>query len=460
MAKTLVNKFKIGKSKGEKLDLVTAVNGKDYETKFNDIYSGIQKDREDYEKLLNRYSKGEILNEEKKKYGFGKGTKRALATLTAIAGLTFASCGGGIGDPNDYKEPPVDNPDDGNGDDGTVEPIPDTDYVDISGRLQDCETNSNQTGYIIVKNKADSSVIGTYPTDGSTTDRNFGFTLPKKVSELPQGIILEARLGTEGNETSYKRTIELPAGDHNPITDARGNPAIRCVPYSDINGDGIIDDATFKEHMGRVNFWSTTERGSAGLDELEVVNGNSSHGLKKWNLGELVDTEEHPIFQGIEISSDDFKDETEYKAIVYSIRNSGHPRAKTMKIQPGITNYGIDGWIFIKRGSSGALLVDQTGHDGYLEKVIVEINPLIIYGEDSDPGLTNHEATHHGIMASIGHSNGDGIGELFSSIAAYSSPDITNGYPDQLQPVDIKANYIIDESTYLGMEKLDDILGL
>jgi hypothetical protein len=88
MVKTLTDRFKIGMKKGEKLDLVTAVNGKDYETKFNEIYSGIQKDREDYEKLLNRYSDGDILKQEKKKTGFNNYIKRGIATLGLVSCLS------------------------------------------------------------------------------------------------------------------------------------------------------------------------------------------------------------------------------------------------------------------------------------------------------------------------------------------------------------------------------------
>ena len=87
MGKTLTDRFKIGMKKGEKLDLVSAVSEKNYEAKFNEIYSTAQRDREKYEGLLNRYSEGKILKQEKKKTGFNNYIKRGIATLGLIGYL-------------------------------------------------------------------------------------------------------------------------------------------------------------------------------------------------------------------------------------------------------------------------------------------------------------------------------------------------------------------------------------
>jgi hypothetical protein len=87
MVKTLTDRFKIGKSKEKKLDLVTAVSEKNYDAKFNEIYSTAQRDREKYEGLLNRYSEGKILKQEKKKTGFNNYIKRGIATLGLIGYL-------------------------------------------------------------------------------------------------------------------------------------------------------------------------------------------------------------------------------------------------------------------------------------------------------------------------------------------------------------------------------------
>jgi hypothetical protein len=90
MVKTLTDRFKIGKSKEKKLDLVSAVSEKNYEAKFNEIYSTAQRDREKYEGLLNRYSEGKILKQEKKKTGFNNYIKRGIVTLGLMGCL--ASC--------------------------------------------------------------------------------------------------------------------------------------------------------------------------------------------------------------------------------------------------------------------------------------------------------------------------------------------------------------------------------
>jgi hypothetical protein len=328
---------------------------------------------------------------------------------------------------------------------------------DISGRLQDNETDTDRAGFIVVRNKIDNSIIETYNVNGA-----FSFTLPKKVSELPDGIVLEARLGTEENPTSYKRRIELPAGNHNPITDPRGNPAIRVVPYDnpdDPYDDGLLDTEekrnNFIEHMGRVNFWGVEDRidntyfndddgdGIAETGEVEQINGNSNNGNKKWNLGELLDTLAHPILRGMKISKgipnyEQIKSAIQEESDILIVEEDNPTRER--------------GWITIFPSPKGegpyAKLYDQTGSDGYLEFAEVYLNT-------TDKRVVIHEAAYHGEMACAGHSNSPKVPALFDSIGEYTS---TPTSPNKLMSIDKKANHIVDEPTNLGMEKLDDIL--
>lgn len=466
MVKTLTEKFKISKvNRGKKLDLVSTLNQKDYDAKFNEVYSTAQRDREKYERLLNIYSDGNILKQEKKNYGFSKGFRRAIGTLTAIAGLTFMGCPVSHDsrpspetpieeptqpttptephnpsvpvEPEEPTEPEPQEPTE------PVKPEPQKDYVDISGRVEDCENDgTGRNGYIVVKNKTNNSVIGTYPVNG-----NFSFRLPKLISELPDGIILEARLGTENSPTSYKRTIELPAGDHNPITDPRGNPAIRCAPFDgDLSyDDGLINSeqkkADFKEHMGRVNF-------GAKIGINPVPEGDY---LKKWNHGEISGQQGRPIFQGIEIDPHDFN-ESDYNSIVTAIRKSGHIDAEVILIAPygSDTHKGKEGGGNILRtsGKEPYIVLNDGNQDGYIERFTAYINTT---NED----VVNHELFHGLVFP--GHSREKNESNLFNddeSLMIYTGPK------SPAKRLDVKANYIIDEPTYLGMEKLDDILGL
>jgi len=313
--------------------------------------------------------------------------------------------------------------------------IPDTDYVDISGRLQDNETDTDRAGFIVVKNSTDNFIIGTYVVNGA-----FSFTLPKLISELPDGIILEARLGTQENPTSYKRTIELPAGDHNPITDPRGNPAIRPVIYDnpdDTYDDGLLDTEekrnNFIEHAGRVNF----------SDQVSInpLPQSGSEYLKKWNLGELENTNAHPILQGIKIA----KLIPDYENVTTSIKEE-YPNILIQE-EDNLTEELETGWIKVFPSESGegpyTKIYDST-QDGYIEKAKVYLNTSSI-------DVVIHEIFHGSLFP--GHADSSTTEKLFDSIMVYT------GSKFPTKAADKKMRYLIEEPTHLGMEKLENILG-
>jgi hypothetical protein len=324
-----------------------------------------------------------------------------------------------------------------------VSSIPD--YVDISGTLEDNENDSGKAGIIRVYNASNNAFLEEHSVNSSG---NFSFTLDELVSQLPNGVKLQARTGSTGNYTSYVRTIKLSQGDHS-------NVIVRAVLYDNPNNsydNGLLNTeqkrTDFKTHMGRVNFWSDGEKISAGITGF--VNGNPYHGLKKWNFGDISDTEAHPTFKGIQVSSTDFIG-TDYNQIKDAILNSGYLKASEIPIVYGTDHLGQAGWGSIVRGvqGPGTVVWDDYGNDGYIEGFITYIYP----GAGIYQSVINHEVAH-GLLFP-GHASGPSTPALFDSIMKYTSP-----IPDSFTPADIKGNYIIDEDTYKGMEPEDDILGM
>jgi hypothetical protein len=74
------------------------------------------------------------------------------------------------------------------------------------------------------------------------TDSNGKFSFQIDPNSDLSGIVLRAEIvDVNGDPTTYVRTIDnLPKGNITSSSDSRMNPAIRVVPYIDINGDGQI----------------------------------------------------------------------------------------------------------------------------------------------------------------------------------------------------------------------------
>jgi hypothetical protein len=334
-----------------------------------------------------------------------------------------------------------------------VDPTDPIDYLDVKLNLQDDEAHIGKKGIAQIYDASNfdfENYTGTLLEEKSTQlDGIVEFHLNKKVSELPKGIVVRVK-GTDenGNQDSFVRTKKFPEGD---VILSELEP-IRVVPYDNPNNsydDELLDTEekriNFIEHMGRINFWSAEERKkNMKLEVYEYVNGNSEHGNKKWNLGELEDTLAHPIFKGIKIS----KSIPNYEKLKLIIQEEDSNISIVEEDNP----ISEQGWITAFPSPKGngpyAKLFDTVGSDGYLEKAEVYLNT-------TDSKVVIHEIIFHAKRACAGHSNSSKVSALFNSIGEYTS---TSESPNKSTSADIKSNYLIDEPTYLGMEKLDDIL--
>ncbi len=305
--------------------------------------------------------------------------------------------------------------------------IPPEDFLNVEGYLQDNETDTGKQGTIKIYDSAKQFIGQT------SADSNGHFTFhsdTKKATDLSQ-IIIQAQ-ATSG---SYIRTTKANVSSALEPDVSAGN--IRVVPYG--IGWTSTEVNNFVEHMGRVNF-------------------NWILGLVKWNHGELPETIGHPLFKGIEISSDFTSQEQD--SIENAIRNSGYLKAGQINIVRGKNHYLELGWGFIRLSNPGeapgTIPYEQYGSDGYIERFVTNLTHL----QATSKGLVNHEALHG--LEYTGHADNDIIVALFNSIMKYTSYDIRYSppqRPEESTAIDIKGNHLIDEPTYQGMELKDDILG-
>jgi hypothetical protein len=307
-----------------------------------------------------------------------------------------------------------------------VEPA--KDYIDFSGNVQDCETDTGRPSIVQIWDTQNSD--GTYsdllkevPTD---SNGNWSATL-EKVVDSSDKISGRTRTGTSSSQTSYVRTIDLPATDHNPITDPRGNPAIRVVPY---NPNWTIQQiGDFLIHAGRGNIWSDEEKIAAGIDGF--VNGNSKHGLKKADN-----------IKGIKVSTST----PNYADYVSEINAKG---IKTVTEENPVYEKG---WGVILPDTTGdgprTLLYDTEGLDGQVEGFVTYLN-------DCGLDVGRHEWWWHGLHACSGHVNSPAVTEKFPSEGRWQSP-----YPATSTKEDKILYSIINDPTFLGMESENAIMSL
>jgi hypothetical protein len=231
------------------------------------------------------------------------------------------------------------------------------DYIDISGKLEDCENDGAipVQGFIKVYDSLGNQIkikeiynettkIDDY-TIKTEMDGDFYFTLDKKVTDLSNVVLKAVSIDSSNNQNSYVRTVTVNV-DSTPdvepdVTDFYPNltelspdkhRTVRVVMYDNPNKTyddelGLVSDPQkrldFRNHMQRVNF-------------------GFRNGLTKWNQRELSDEPYRPTFNGIEIS-DDF-DLTIQTNIINAIRTSGYLKAGEINIEVGKKHVSEPGW--------------------------------------------------------------------------------------------------------------------
>ena len=301
--------------------------------------------------------------------------------------------------------------------------------VNISGYLQDNETDANQPGEVRL-------YIGNTLSQTDSDGQDFSFSVPSGSNVKLEGMIKDA----SGTQKSYVRTQSLGVVNSNQT-----GILVRAVPYE--AGWIQTDVDNFIEHMRRVNFWN-------------------ENGLEKWNQGELPDdsktTYSHPLFKGIEISNGfNFTQQT---SIINAIKNSKHPKASTLNIVIGDDHYisGAPemGWGFVRLSKAGEVVgtrvFDNYGSDGYIERFETNLDPT----QTTDSGLVNHEVVGHG-LGFVGHADDASNQALFDSIMKYTETDKRDNPAARstiFTLIDIKGNKLIDDLTFQGMEPEVNIL--
>jgi len=333
--------------------------------------------------------------------------------------------------------------------------------LDISGQLQDNETDSNQVGviafYNIDKNPLPIDIIyegngidgqeHKLQTNSNLDNVNFSIQLNARVDNLDE-ILLQARIGTPGNYTSYVRTVRLnEKKDYFNISPVY---PIRVVPYPDSSKGEDFSEEDFRKHMEEVNFAS------------------SSIGCERWNLEEL---------QGIEII-----EENPFNGVTFS-------NEEILLIKNKIQDIN-DIRIYIE---GRELYIDEFSEKHYKEDfinkiitpdqgwiVVVPVLQDITHEYENDTeipydGLTflyDHHLTGYIRKAKIllwektntviSHEFGHALAFPYEAYTLKGDKTIMYWSPilPSPSPADKKAAYIIYEGTYNPGEKLDDILRL
>ena len=143
------------------------------------------------------------------------------------------------------------------------------DMLDVSGFLEDNENNFGVPGIVRVYD-LDKKRIGEVAVDSSG---NFDKQLDKRVSELSDEIILQARYvhpGTKRNE-SYVRTVKLPGKDIR-------NFLMRVVPYTGLSSNGVSPE-DFRRHMAEVISNDAVDKPTG-----DTLNWNPI--IYRWSFGE------------------------------------------------------------------------------------------------------------------------------------------------------------------------------
>ena len=314
-----------------------------------------------------------------------------------------------------------------------VEPPVDNDYLDISGRLEDCENDETAVpGVIKVYNALNNTLLRTVEDD----DGIFSFSLEQLVSELSSGIILQAATGTSEIPTSYIRTVSFPQGD---VTGA----LVRVVPTGDLTGEGITT-AEFREHMDEVNFVNLPGYGlfKYNISNVEIIRNNP------FNAASFSDTEILLIKNKIQ----NLDDVGSYApGVIFNIDDNevrDHYDLANPKINPH------QGWIIVIPVSSGSDNPDLTLVSGGLAEMINSGLPQV-YGSGKILLLSREQST-------VSHEFGHALAFPGHAITLSGTQSIMNPATGQSNPrfADKKAAKIVYETTYLPRETLNNIMRL
>ena len=354
-------------------------------------------------------------------------------------------------------------------------PIPVVDKVDFAGTVKDTEAESTARTIARFYDASDSNVVAGDYLDSDilktviSDTGNISTTLNQAVEQLPSGIVVRTRQSSSdwNDGTSYVTTEKFPQGNVSAGT-------IWTVPYdSSLEYDfGLLDTLQkridYATHVGRENVWGVEDRinndflnftsdgdGTVKIGEIDEINGNPYHGLKKWNrMGELSDTISHPTFKGIKISKSIPNWETIKPRIISRINSLNLPSILESQILEQDNPISEPGWgvvLYLPSGNPYTVLWDDNGIDGYVEG-------FISYLHNTAPEMIDHEIIYHGILASGGHSDGKSalgvdIPEIFLSMGKSSST-----YPLDFTPANEKMSFI--PRRFPGMKPLNEILSV
>ena len=330
-----------------------------------------------------------------------------------------------------------------------VYPSPAQDYVDISGRLEDCENDGiGRQGIVKVYNALDNSLIG----EEHLVNGNFSITLDKLVLELSDGVIIKAITGTSSNPTSYVRTKTFPAGDVNV-----GN--IRVVPYPTFDtGDSNpaindIDYQRFKTFMNEINasYAGLRRFDLSILEGIEIIDidplGSGRNFLSSYtdSQGNVWPTEQDFIKNKI-INPNDIRLYVEGR--VLNVQKDNFSSTKHYSTSRGYIEPYL-GWIIVAPSniSNSETEFFWSLDDDRIKRARIDLGVV----NDTVP---THEFGH-AFIASNPWTNGHST-ILLNPFTIMTATNLKSPPPGD---ADIKASHIVYESSYQLWEKLDNILG-
>ncbi len=322
----------------------------------------------------------------------------------------------------------------------------------ISGRLEDCQTNTPQSGSIQVYDS-----LRNFLTSATANEQgNFSFSVEQPYEKL----ILQAAL----SDGSYVRTIEI-SGDDFP------NLIIRPQPYVDVDEDGIPDIELFKRHMIEI---LTPYRIISTLPDDEIDGLNPI--LWKFNFGEFPDVES---FKKLYIFSEGLEgiEEGYFSEINTDITNRILDPNDIGGLLPGkikeehveiVSKDDVErinserGWIAIKPEFNPmaygepvwgrAFSTDLSRPIDYFTDVAVITLKVATDEEIPDEGRVYYKGTlPHEVMHVIGFS-----GHAFR----LADKSVLGDKFQEPQNLDYIASRLLYEETYPAGERLDNILGM